>query len=40
MAQDIFQTIGALDAEGVQRIVDRLEYRGKNETFDAMRLGR
>lgn len=37
MAKDIFQSIGSLDAEGVQRIVDRLEYRGKDETFVAMR---
>ncbi len=37
MAQDIFQLIGSLDAEGVQRIVDRLEYRGKDDTFVAMR---
>ena len=35
--QDIFQTIGSLDAAGVKRIVDRLEYRGKDETFVAMR---
>lgn len=37
MAKDIFQSIGSLDAEGVQRIVDRLENRGKDETFVAMR---
>ncbi len=30
-------TISSLDAEGVQRIVDRLEYRGKDEAFVAMR---
>ena len=35
--QDIFQTISSLDAAGVQRVVDRLEYRGKDETFVAMR---
>jgi len=37
LAKDIFQSIGSLDAEGVQRIVDRLENRGKDETFVAMR---
>ena len=37
MAQDIFQSIGSLDAEGVQRIVDRLEFRGKDDNFVAMR---
>ncbi|MFQ5760947.1 MAG: methyltransferase domain-containing protein [Acidiferrobacterales bacterium] len=37
MPRDIFQMIGSLDAEGVQRVVDRLEYRGKNEAFVAMR---
>ncbi|MDX1523286.1 MAG: methyltransferase domain-containing protein [Anaerolineae bacterium] len=35
--QDIFQAIGSLDAAGVKRIVDRLEYRGKDETFVEMR---
>ena len=37
MAQDIFQSISSLDAEGVQRIVDRLEFRGNDENFIAMR---
>jgi ubiquinone/menaquinone biosynthesis C-methylase UbiE len=37
MTRDIFQMIGSLDAEGVQRVVDRLEYRGKNDAFVAMR---
>ncbi len=37
MAQDIFQLISSLDKEAVQRIVDRLEYRGKDDTFVAMR---
>jgi hypothetical protein len=37
MAKDIFQTIGSLDADGVQRIVNRLEFRGKDEAFVAMR---
>ena len=37
MAQDIFQAIGSLDQEGVQRIIDRLEFRGNDEKFVAMR---
>ena len=35
--QDVFQMIDSLDKEGVQRVVDRLEYRGKDEIFVAMR---
>ena len=35
--QDIFQSIGSLDTAGVKQIVDRLEYRGRDETFVAMR---
>ena len=31
------KSISSLDAEGVQRIVDRFEYRGKDESFVAMR---
>jgi DNA-binding MarR family transcriptional regulator len=27
-SHDIFQKINALDAEAIQRVVDRLEYRG------------
>jgi ubiquinone/menaquinone biosynthesis C-methylase UbiE len=37
MSGDIFQMIGSLDAEGVQRVVDRLEYRGRDEAFVGMR---
>ena len=37
MTRDIFQMIGSLDADGVQRVVDRLEYRGKDEAFVGMR---
>lgn len=37
MAQDIFQLISSLDAEGVQRIIGRLEFRGNDENFIAMR---
>ncbi len=37
MARDIFQHISSLDAEGVQRIIDRLEFRGKDKAFVAMR---
>ena len=37
MAQDIFQSIGSLDEESVQRIIDRLEFRGTDEKFVAMR---
>ena len=37
MARDIFQSISSLDAEGVQRIIDRLEFRGKDQAFVAMR---
>jgi methylase of polypeptide subunit release factors len=37
MIRDIFQTIGSLDVDGVQRVVDRLEYRGKDEAFVGMR---
>lgn len=37
MAQDIFQTIGSLDAAGIRKIIDRLEFRGTDETFVAMR---
>lgn len=35
--QDIFQTIGSLDTAGIKRIVERLEYRGKDGNFVAMR---
>ncbi len=35
--KDIFQAIGSLDTAGVKRIVDRLEYRGTDETFVEMR---
>lgn len=35
--QDIFQIIGSLDVAGVKRVVDRLEYRGRDETFIALR---
>lgn len=35
--RDIFQMIGSLDKDGVQRVIDRLEYRGKDEIFVAMR---
>lgn len=34
---DIFQTIGALADAGVQRVVDRLEYRAKHPPFVRMR---
>lgn len=34
---DIFQAINALDAEAIQRVVDRLEYRGKDAPFVQMR---
>jgi len=34
---DIFQAITALDAEAIQRVVDRLEYRGKDAPFVQMR---
>ena len=37
MTTDIFQMISSLDAEGIQRVVDRLEYRGKDDFFVAMR---
>ena len=37
MTQDIFQLIGSLDKESVQRIIDRLEFRGNDEKFVAMR---
>jgi len=34
---DIFQKINSLDAEGIQRVVDRLEYRGQYAPFVQMR---
>jgi len=34
---DIFQSIGSLGPEGVQKIVDRLEFRGRDPIFVAMR---
>jgi ubiquinone/menaquinone biosynthesis C-methylase UbiE len=37
MADDVFQRIDEFDSETVQRIVDRLEYRGRDVTFSAMR---
>ncbi|RMH34739.1 MAG: methyltransferase domain-containing protein [Nitrospirae bacterium] len=37
MTRDIFQMIGSLDSDGVQRVVDRLEYRGRDEAFVTMR---
>jgi SAM-dependent methyltransferase len=37
MADDVFQRIDELDSETVQRIVDRLEYRGRDVAFSAMR---
>ena len=36
-SNDIFQKINALDAEAIQRVVDRLEYRGKYAPFVQMR---
>ena len=37
MTKDIFQSISSLDLDGVQKIVDRLEFRGKDEKFVEMR---
>ena len=37
MAQDLFQSIDSLDAAGVQRIVERLEFRDTYPTFVRMR---
>lgn len=37
MAKDIFQAIDSLDPAGIQRIVDRLEFRGAYAPFVAMR---
>lgn len=37
MTRDIFQSIGSLDEESLQRIIDRLEFRGNDEKFVAMR---
>ncbi len=34
---DIFQSIGSLDPEGVHKIVDRLEFRGRDPVFVGMR---
>lgn len=35
--RDIFQMLESLDKDGVQRVIDRLEYRGEDSTFVAMR---
>lgn len=37
MPDDVFQRIDELDPETIQRIVDRLEDRGRDATFGAMR---
>ncbi len=36
MTQDIFQSINTMDSEAVQKIVERLEYRGKDHDFVKM----
>jgi ubiquinone/menaquinone biosynthesis C-methylase UbiE len=36
-SKDIFQSIGSLDEDGVQKIVDRLEYRGQDQIFVELR---
>ncbi len=36
-SRNIFQAINELDAESIQRVVDRLEYRGKYAQFVQMR---
>jgi 2-polyprenyl-3-methyl-5-hydroxy-6-metoxy-1,4-benzoquinol methylase len=35
--RDVFQNISDLDSDAIQRIVDRLEYRGSDPTFVRMR---
>ena len=34
---DVYQSIGGLPPEGVQRIIDRLEFRGRDPVFASMR---